>query len=77
MIVKPKETPTNASIPRHYRQYSRVFSEDASHKFPLSRIWDHAIELKPNVPAALPGKLIPLSQVEQEELHKFVVEHMK
>jgi hypothetical protein len=26
---------------------------------------------------ALPGKLIPLSQAEQEELHKFMVEHMK
>jgi hypothetical protein len=41
------------------------------------RIWDHTIKLKPNAPAALPGKLILLSQAEQEELHKFVVEHMK
>jgi hypothetical protein len=35
-------------------------------------IWDHAIKLKPNAPAALPSKLIPLSQVGQEELHKFM-----
>jgi Reverse transcriptase (RNA-dependent DNA polymerase) len=54
-----------------------VFSEDVSHEFPLSCIWDHAIELKPNAPASLPSKLIPLSQSEQEELHKFVVEHTK
>jgi hypothetical protein len=40
-------------------------------------IWDHAIELKPNTPAALPGKLIPLSKAEQEELHNFVAEHTK
>jgi hypothetical protein len=51
--------------------------EDASHEFPPSQIWDHAIELKPNALMALPGKLIPLSQAEQEELHKFMVEHMK
>jgi hypothetical protein len=35
------------------------------------------IELKPNASAALPRKLILLSQAEQEELHKFVVEHTK
>jgi hypothetical protein len=77
MIIEPREISTGASIPEHYQQYSRVFSEDASHEFPPSCIWDHAIEHKPNAPAALLGKLIPLSQAEQEELHKFVVEHMK
>src|SRR5580693_6272195 len=76
VIIKPKENLPDANIPEHYRQYSRVFSENASHKFPPSRIWDHAIELKPNAPASLPGKLIPLSQAEQEELRKFVKEHM-
>jgi hypothetical protein len=55
--------------------YSRVFSEEASHKFPPSRPWDHAIELKPGAPAALPGKLIPLSQAELIELRSFVKEH--
>ena len=65
------------NIPEHYWQYSRVSPEDASHEFPPSRVWDHAIKLKSNAPAALPGKLIPLSQTKQEELHKFVVEHTK
>jgi hypothetical protein len=55
--------------------YSRVFSEEASHEFPPSRPWDHTIELKPGAPAALPGKLIPLSQAEQMELWSFVKEH--
>jgi RNase H-like domain found in reverse transcriptase/Reverse transcriptase (RNA-dependent DNA polymerase) len=74
IIIDTKDTPINVNIPEPYQQYSRVFS---SHKFPLSRIWDHTIELKPNAPAALPSKLIPLSQTEQEELHKFVAEHTK
>jgi hypothetical protein len=77
IIVEAKDTPINPNIPEPYQQYSRVFSEDASHEFPPLHIWDHTIELKPNTPAALPGKLIPLSQAEQEELHKFVVEHTK
>jgi hypothetical protein len=55
-------------IPKQYRIYERVFSKEASHEFPLSRPWDHAIDLKPGAPAALPGKLIPLSQAELVEL---------
>ena len=70
----PQET---SKIPFQYRQYSRVFSEDASHESPPSRLWDHAIELKPGAPAALPAKLIRLSQLELEELRKFVQEHLK
>jgi hypothetical protein len=77
IIPDTKNTPEDLNIPPQYRQYSRVFSEEASHEFPPSCIWDHAIELKPNAPAALPGKLIPLSQAEQEELRKFVAEHTK
>jgi hypothetical protein len=69
---------TNPSlpIPPQYRMFERVFSEEASHEFPPSRPWDHAINLKPGAPAALPGKLIPLSQAELEQLRKFVREHL-
>jgi hypothetical protein len=56
------------SITKQYQAYERVFSEEASHEFPPSRPWDHAIDLKPSIPAALPGKLIPLSQAELVEL---------
>jgi RNase H-like domain found in reverse transcriptase/Reverse transcriptase (RNA-dependent DNA polymerase)/Chromo (CHRromatin Organisation MOdifier) domain len=56
--------------------FERVFSEEASHEFPPSRPWDHAIDLKPGAPAALPGKLIPLSQTELGVLRKFVKEHL-
>jgi hypothetical protein len=34
------------------------------------------IKLKPGAPSSLLGKLIPLSQLELEELHKFVKEHL-
>jgi hypothetical protein len=63
------------SIPEQYQAYERVFSKEASHEFPPSGPWDHAINLKPGAPAALPGKLIPLSQAELVELWAFVKEH--
>jgi hypothetical protein len=63
-------------IPQQYRAYERVFSEEASHEFPPSRPWDHAIDLKPGSPVALPGKLIPLCQTELQALWKFVKEHL-
>jgi len=79
IVINPTEPPTSFElnkIPEQYQSYSRVFSKEASHEFPPSRLWDHAIELKPGAPASLPGKLIPLSQPELAELRKFVKEHL-
>jgi hypothetical protein len=36
LVSEPKHTSENPNIPPHYRTFSRVFSEEASHKFPLS-----------------------------------------
>ena len=71
-----KEGPLD-KIPLQYHKFSKVFSEEASHEFPPTRVWDHAIKLKPNAPTTLPGKIYPLSQVELQELQKFVQEHLK
>jgi RNase H-like domain found in reverse transcriptase/Reverse transcriptase (RNA-dependent DNA polymerase) len=75
LVVDPKDTQINLKIPVPYQMYSRVFSEEASHEFPPFHPWDHTIELKPGAPAALPGKLIPLSQAELVELQSFIKEH--
>jgi Reverse transcriptase (RNA-dependent DNA polymerase) len=69
-------TTSTPQIPQQYQAYERVFSEEASHEFPPFRPWDHAIDLKPGAPAALPGKLIPLCQAELQQLQKFVKEHL-
>ena len=65
------------TIPQHYRQHARVFSEEAAQRFPEPRIWDHAIDLKPGAPSALPGKIYSLTAQEQDELKKFVIEHSR
>ena len=77
ITFEPKKSTPNSQIPPQYQQFTKVFSEEASHEFPPARVWDHAIELKPDAPATLPGKIYPLSQMELQELQKFVDEHLK
>jgi hypothetical protein len=69
-------TDPTPQIPQQYKAFKRVFSKEASHEFPPSRPWDHAIDHKPGAPVALPGKLIPLSQAELGVLRKFIKEHL-
>ena len=40
-------------------------------------MWDHVIELLPGAPNTLPERLLPLTQEEKSEMHKFVQEHLK
>src|SRR5487761_1795964 len=78
--IQLRDQPTTEAIPNippQYASFTKVFSEEASHQFPPSRIWDHAIELKPGAPSTLPGRLIRLCQAEQQELRKFIQEHLR
>jgi len=59
-----------------YQRHQKVFSEEAAQRFPESRVWDHAIELKTGAPSTLPGKIYALSQLELQELQKFIKEHL-
>jgi len=64
-------------VPEEYKRHKQVFDEEKSQRLPRHSIWDHAIELLPNAPATLPGRLLPLTQTEQAEMSKFVQEHLK
>jgi RNase H-like domain found in reverse transcriptase/Reverse transcriptase (RNA-dependent DNA polymerase)/Integrase zinc binding domain/Chromo (CHRromatin Organisation MOdifier) domain len=64
------------SLPPHYRQHARVFNEQQAQRFPKPRVWDHAIDLKPDAPTTLPGKVYSLTQTEQQVLQDFVKEHL-
>ena len=48
-------------IPAKYQWHSHVFSEGAVQHFPESQVWDYAIELKPNAPSTIPGKVYQLT----------------
>jgi len=55
-LAEEHDRPQLNPIPTEYRHHAKVFSEEAAQRFPESRVWDHAIELKPGAPATLPGK---------------------
>ena len=54
-----------------------MFDEQRAQRFPTPKKWDHAIDLKPNAPSTLPGKVYSLTQLEQQALQEFVKEHLK
>ena len=64
----------DGKIPARYCRHLSVFSEEASHRFPEPRIWDHAIELKLGAPSSIPGKVYQLTQDKQKALLEFIRE---
>jgi len=75
-LAEEHDKPHLNPIPTEYRRHHKVFSEEATQRFLESCIWDHAIKLKPGAPSTLPGKIYALSQLELQELAKFIKEHL-
>ena len=76
-LAERETKPDKVLLPEEYRRHHRVFSEKESQRLPGPRVWDHAIELKEGAPSTLPGKVYPLTQVEQKTLEEFIQEHSK
>jgi hypothetical protein len=72
-----KTIQVDKQIPHQYRMFADVFSDEESKKLPPSRPWDHKIKLKPGAPLTLISRTIKLSAAEQQELKKFVDEHLE
>jgi len=67
---------TKEWVPPQYQRYLKVFSDKELKRFLLERPWDHTIDLKEGAPSTLISQNIHLSQLEQEELKKFLKEHL-
>ena len=63
-------------VPMHYKQYAKVFDEEASHRLPKHQPWDHTIDLKPNAPSSLNCKIYPLTVKEKEALREWLDEEL-
>ena len=63
--------------PKEYWKYhNTIFDKKIFDKLPPQRLWDHAIEIIPG--ASLKDcKAYPLTTKEQQELNKFLEEHLK
>jgi len=69
--------PENSRLPKEYQRHQKVFSEQKAQQFPKKRSWDHAIDLKPNAPSSLPGKVYSLTQPEQVALREFLKKQLE
>ena len=63
-------------VPPQYHQHEWVFSETATHRFPNSRNWDHAIDLKVDAPTTMDCNVYPLSPTEDIALQTFLSENL-
>jgi hypothetical protein len=59
-------------LPKEYQEFAQLFSNEAADRFPPSREWDHAIDLKPGAPDALDCKIYPMTRGEDVALKKFL-----
>ena len=64
-------------VPKQYRDFAKVFSEEESQHLPQHQPWDHAIDLEPDGVQKWKIKSYPMSPNEQLELDKFLNEHVQ
>ena len=59
LAIQASEGKKKVEIPPQYAKFKRLFSEEASHRFPPKRAWDHTIEFKPDAPDVINCKVYP------------------
>ena len=64
-------------VPSQYHWHQKVFSEEASHRFPPKWTWDHTIDLLPNAPKTLDCKVYPSALTEGDTLTEFLNEQLQ
>ena len=74
LAIQAGEGKKKVEIPVVYDHFKRLFSKEASQRFPPSRPWDHAIDLKPDAPNAIPCKVYPMTPSEDKALEEFIWE---
>jgi hypothetical protein len=74
-IAKGKKT-FEEMVPAPYHDFAKVFSEEESQRLPDHQPWDHTIDLEPDAIMWWKIKSYPMSPNEQEELDKFLKEHV-
>jgi transposase InsO family protein len=68
--------PSTTHVPEQYQQYSKVFSEEASHRLPQHQPWDHAIELIPGATMKNCG-IYRLTPKEENALKEYITDHLR
>jgi hypothetical protein len=72
LAIQAGEQQINTELPPEYKEFARLFNDEAADRFPPSREWDHAIDLKPGAPDTLDCKVYPMTRDEDTVLKKFL-----
>ena len=64
-------------VPERYHRHGKVFSKEASERFPDRRPWDHAIDLKEDAPGSINCRVYLLSPKEKEEQREFLLQNLQ
>ena len=74
--LKKKTLPLEEMIPKEFHEYLDIFNEQKANRFPMSRPWDHQIEMKEGFePKSF--KNYSLTPQEQVEMEKFLKENLE
>jgi Retroviral aspartyl protease len=68
--------PSMSAIPEKYRSFTKVFSEEASHRLPAHCPWDHSIDLIPGKTMKNSG-IYRLTPSESAALKEYITEHLQ
>ena len=74
--IQANKQQIKASVPAEYQSFKQLFSEEDSQRFPPSRVWDHAIDLKQGTPNTIDCKVYPMAQHEDKALEEFLDEQL-
>jgi hypothetical protein len=75
-LLNPEDPNIEERVPSHYHEYKDVFNREDFDELPERRIWDHAIELKPDF-KPIDCKVYALSPKEQPALKEFIEENLR
>ena len=68
--------PSMSAILEKYQSFTKVFSEEASHRLPAHRPWDHAIDLIPGKTMKNSG-IYRLTPSKSAALKEYITEHLQ
>ena len=74
LAIQAGEGKKKVEIPPQYAKFKRLFSEEASHRFPPKCAWDHTIEFRADAPNVIDCKVYPMTQTEDKALEDFIKE---
>jgi hypothetical protein len=63
-------------LPKEFKPWEKVFNKQTSERFPVSRIWDHAIDLKPGFKPKI-VKNYPLLVHEEQLMNKWIDKQLR